>query len=149
MEQWANKEAERILDAFMASEGSDDLLKLQTAIADALRRTYEAGKKKETCSSNSRMSKAPIHAIPLPAPVDTLGFFGSRCGNGYCEPGKRPRNSRWRREEPWSAANKWPRNMSMATATGGVNRARIQTAPVGNPRYVSQALISVNGKINT
>ena len=48
MEQWADKEAERILDAFMASEGSDDLLKLQTAIANAVRRAYEAGKQGST-----------------------------------------------------------------------------------------------------
>jgi hypothetical protein len=50
MEDWATKEAERILDAFMASEGSDDLLKLQIAIAEALRQAYESGQSGEIAS---------------------------------------------------------------------------------------------------
>ena len=44
MESWAEKEADRILDDFVAYEGPDDLLKLQQAIARALSRAYEAGK---------------------------------------------------------------------------------------------------------
>ena len=44
MESWADKEAEKMLDDFVAYEGADDLLRLQQAIARALCRAYEAGK---------------------------------------------------------------------------------------------------------
>lgn len=44
MESWPEKEAEKILDDFVASEGADDLLKLQQAIARALCHAYESGK---------------------------------------------------------------------------------------------------------
>jgi hypothetical protein len=44
MEPWSEKEAEKILDEFVAYEGADDLLKLQQAIAHALCRAYEGGK---------------------------------------------------------------------------------------------------------
>jgi hypothetical protein len=45
MEDWAEKEAEVIVDAFVADESSSDLLNLQGAIANALRRAYESGRK--------------------------------------------------------------------------------------------------------
>ena len=44
MPDWAEKEAERIVDEFVASERSDDLLQLQQAIAVAMRDAYERGK---------------------------------------------------------------------------------------------------------
>jgi hypothetical protein len=44
MEDWAEKEAEGIVDSFVADESSADLLRLQQAIADALRRAYEKGR---------------------------------------------------------------------------------------------------------
>jgi hypothetical protein len=43
MKRWAEIEAEKIIDAFASDEGSDDLLKLQQAIATALCRAYERG----------------------------------------------------------------------------------------------------------
>ena len=43
IEEWAETEAERILDSFVSYEGSDDLLKLEQAIAAALCRAYEMG----------------------------------------------------------------------------------------------------------
>ncbi|WP_447979348.1 hypothetical protein [Candidatus Nitrospira bockiana] len=45
MTDWAEKEAEAIVDSFVADESSADLLRLQQAIAEALRRAYEQGQK--------------------------------------------------------------------------------------------------------
>jgi hypothetical protein len=44
MNHWAELEAEKIVDAFVAYEGPDDLLKLQTAIARTLFHFYELGR---------------------------------------------------------------------------------------------------------
>ncbi len=44
MEDWAEQEAEKILDAFFSSEGPDDLLLLQQAIAAELSRAYKIGR---------------------------------------------------------------------------------------------------------
>lgn len=44
LNDWAEKEAEAIVDDFVADEGQDDLLRLQTAIAVALRKAYEKGR---------------------------------------------------------------------------------------------------------
>ncbi len=44
MRDWADKEAETILDEFVENEGSDDLLKLHEAIVQALCHAYEMGK---------------------------------------------------------------------------------------------------------
>jgi hypothetical protein len=38
LKDWAEKEAEAIVDKFVADEGPDDLLRLQMAIAAALRK---------------------------------------------------------------------------------------------------------------
>lgn len=38
LKDWAEEEAEAIVDQFVADEGPDDLLRLQTAIAAALRK---------------------------------------------------------------------------------------------------------------
>ena len=43
MDTWAEREAETIIDAFVAYEGPDDLLRLQHAIAAALHRAFEIG----------------------------------------------------------------------------------------------------------
>ncbi|MDQ6733556.1 MAG: hypothetical protein M3Z35_05475 [Nitrospirota bacterium] len=45
IKKWADQEAEKILDEFVANEGSDDLLKLHEAIVQALCQAYEMGKK--------------------------------------------------------------------------------------------------------
>lgn len=45
MRDWRNTEAEAIVDAFVADQTSHDLLRLQQAIAAALRRAYEKGRK--------------------------------------------------------------------------------------------------------
>jgi hypothetical protein len=44
MDDWAEREAEKIIDAFVAYDGPDDLLRLQQAIASALCQTYEIGR---------------------------------------------------------------------------------------------------------
>ena len=44
MEDWAEKEAEPIVDRFVADESSADLLRLQQFIAEALRASYERGR---------------------------------------------------------------------------------------------------------
>ena len=44
MKQWAELEAEKIVDAFVAYDGPDDLLKLQAAIARTLCHFYELGR---------------------------------------------------------------------------------------------------------
>jgi hypothetical protein len=44
MEDWVEKEAEAIVDRFVADESSADLLQLQQSIADALRAAYEKGR---------------------------------------------------------------------------------------------------------
>ena len=44
MEDWAEKEAEAIIDRFVADESSADLLRLQQSIAEALRAAYQKGK---------------------------------------------------------------------------------------------------------
>ena len=44
MEDWADKEAEAIVDQFVADESSADLLRLQQSIAEALRAAYEKGR---------------------------------------------------------------------------------------------------------
>jgi hypothetical protein len=43
MEDWAEKEAEAIVDQFVADESSSDLLRLQQSIANALRTAYQKG----------------------------------------------------------------------------------------------------------
>jgi hypothetical protein len=48
MEDWAERKAEKILDAFLAYEGPDDLLLLQQAIAAELNRAYEMGRNGKT-----------------------------------------------------------------------------------------------------
>ena len=48
MENWAEQEAEKILDAFLAYKGPDDLLLLQRAIAAVLCRAYEMGRHGKT-----------------------------------------------------------------------------------------------------
>lgn len=40
MRDWADVEAELIVDTFVADQASDDLLRLQLAIADALLRAF-------------------------------------------------------------------------------------------------------------
>jgi len=45
MTDWADNEAERIVDDFVANDSSEDLLQLQEAIAAAIRDAYERGKK--------------------------------------------------------------------------------------------------------
>jgi hypothetical protein len=47
MGDWAEKEAEAIVDRFVADESSADLLRLQQSIAQALRTAYEKGKKEK------------------------------------------------------------------------------------------------------
>ena len=47
MEDWAEKEAEIIVDRCVADESSADLLRLQQSIAQALRMAYEKGKKEK------------------------------------------------------------------------------------------------------
>ena len=44
MKQWAELEAEKIVDAFVAYDGPDDLLKLQAAIARTICHFYELGR---------------------------------------------------------------------------------------------------------
>jgi hypothetical protein len=44
MEDWADKEAEAIVDRFVADESAADLLRLQQSIAQALRAAYEKGR---------------------------------------------------------------------------------------------------------
>jgi hypothetical protein len=44
MGDWAEKEAEAIVDRFVADESSADLLRLQQSIAEALRAAYEKGR---------------------------------------------------------------------------------------------------------
>ena len=41
MKDWAEKEAEVLVDRFVADESSTDLLHLQQSIAEALRAAYE------------------------------------------------------------------------------------------------------------
>jgi hypothetical protein len=45
MDDWADREAEKIIDAFVAYDGPDDLLRLQQAITLALCQTYEIGRR--------------------------------------------------------------------------------------------------------
>jgi len=47
MSDWAEQQAETIVDAFVADQGPEDLLRLQQAIANALRRAYERGKQEK------------------------------------------------------------------------------------------------------
>lgn len=44
MEDWAEKEAEAIVDRFVADESSADLWRLQQSIAEVLRTAYEKGR---------------------------------------------------------------------------------------------------------
>jgi hypothetical protein len=44
MEDWAEQRAEKIIDAFFSSEGPDDFLLLQQAIAIELSRAYALGR---------------------------------------------------------------------------------------------------------
>jgi hypothetical protein len=44
MGDWAEKEAEAIVDRFVADESSADLLRLQQSIAEALRAAYDKGR---------------------------------------------------------------------------------------------------------
>ena len=50
MEDWAEKEAEAIVDRFVADESSADLLRLQQSIAEALRTAYHKGKEARNAS---------------------------------------------------------------------------------------------------
>jgi DNA-binding NtrC family response regulator len=43
--EWAEQQAERIIDMFLSDEGSDDLLRLKDEITHALCRAYDTGKK--------------------------------------------------------------------------------------------------------
>jgi hypothetical protein len=43
MADWADKKAEKILDAFMADKTPEDMLHLQESIADALRLAFQQG----------------------------------------------------------------------------------------------------------
>jgi hypothetical protein len=43
MADWADKKAEKILDAFMADKSPEDMLHLQESIADALRLAFHQG----------------------------------------------------------------------------------------------------------
>ena len=45
VKEWADREAETILDTFMTYDGSDDLLKLHRLIAESISRAYEVGQK--------------------------------------------------------------------------------------------------------
>lgn len=45
MIDWPDKEAEAIVNIFVADQRPDHLLRLQQAIAEALRTAYEKGKK--------------------------------------------------------------------------------------------------------
>ena len=44
MEDWAEKEAEAIVDQFVLDDSSSDLLRLQQSIAQALIMAYQRGK---------------------------------------------------------------------------------------------------------
>jgi hypothetical protein len=44
MDDWAEKEAEAIIDQFVLDESSSDLLRLQQSIAQALLMAYQKGK---------------------------------------------------------------------------------------------------------
>jgi len=57
MKQWAELEAGKILDAFAAYDGPDDLLRLQGAIARALCHFYEMGR------DQSRSTTMEFHLI--------------------------------------------------------------------------------------
>ena len=45
MDDWAEQEAEALVDRFVADESSADLLRLQQSIARALKAAYEKGQK--------------------------------------------------------------------------------------------------------
>lgn len=47
MADWAEQQAEAIVDTFVADQGPEDLLRLQQAIANALRQAYERGKREK------------------------------------------------------------------------------------------------------
>ena len=47
MSNWADMEAELIVDTFVADQASDDLLRLQLRSADALLRAFEKGRKEK------------------------------------------------------------------------------------------------------
>jgi hypothetical protein len=51
MTDWAEKQADAIVDDFVADEGPDDLLRLQQAIANALRLAYEQGRRDQKQSA--------------------------------------------------------------------------------------------------
>ncbi len=59
MKDWAEREAEKILDAFLAYEGPDDFLLLQEDIAAALSRTYEMASHGKTPSTDTDLSSLP------------------------------------------------------------------------------------------
>lgn len=52
MEHWADQEAQKIVDAFLAYGGSDDLVLLHQAIIAALCRAYESGRDSKTADTN-------------------------------------------------------------------------------------------------
>ena len=45
VKEWADREAETILDTFMTYDSSDDLLKLHRLIAESISRASEVGQK--------------------------------------------------------------------------------------------------------
>jgi hypothetical protein len=53
MVAWVDRGAERIVDAFVADEGPDDLLRLQRAIANAMGHAYEVGIKEKILDNGS------------------------------------------------------------------------------------------------
>ena len=52
VDDWADREAEKLLDAFLAYEGSDDLVLLQQAIVGVICRAYEMGRDGKTTETN-------------------------------------------------------------------------------------------------
>ena len=52
VDDWADREAEKLLDAFLAYEGSDDLVLLQQAIVGVICRAYEMGRDGKTAETN-------------------------------------------------------------------------------------------------
>lgn len=48
MEEWAEQEAEAIVDRFVENESSADLMRLQQSIANVLLTAYQKGKEAKT-----------------------------------------------------------------------------------------------------
>ena len=45
MDDWAAKVADTILDNFVSDQGSDDLIKLHLAVAEAVQHAYDFGRR--------------------------------------------------------------------------------------------------------